>query len=40
MTFIQGIGMNLKDDAITKAIIVLAKNMGLGVIAEGVETKN
>jgi diguanylate cyclase (GGDEF)-like protein len=40
MTFIQGIGMNTKDEAITKAIIILAKNMGLGVIAEGVETKN
>jgi diguanylate cyclase (GGDEF)-like protein len=39
MTFIQGIGVNTKDEAITKAIIILAKNMGLGVIAEGVETK-
>mgnify|MGYP001582022167 CR=1 FL=1 len=40
MTFIQGIGMNTKDEAITKAIIILAKNMGLGVIAEGVERKD
>ncbi|MBK5242668.1 EAL domain-containing protein, partial [Clostridium sp.] len=40
MTFIQGIGVNTKDEAITKAIIILAKNMGLSVIAEGVERKN
>ena len=39
MTFIQGIGVNTKDEAITKAIIILAKNMGLSVIAEGVERK-
>jgi diguanylate cyclase (GGDEF)-like protein len=40
MTFIKGIGLNTKDEAITKAIIILAKNMGLSVIAEGVERKN
>jgi len=40
MTFIQGIDVNNTDEAITKAIIVLAKSMGLDVIAEGVETKN
>lgn len=40
MTFIQGIGSNTKDEAITKAIIILAKNMGIGVIAEGVERKD
>ena len=40
MTFIQGISSNTKDKAITKAIITLAKNMGLGVIAEGVEQKD
>ena len=40
MTFVQGLGGNTKDEAITKAIIILAKNMGFGVIAEGVETKN
>nr|WP_246578360.1 EAL domain-containing protein [Clostridium frigoris] len=40
MTFIKGIGSSTKDEAITKAIIILAKNMGLGVITEGVEKKN
>jgi len=39
MTFIQGIDVNTKDEAITKSLIVLAKSMGLGVVAEGVETK-
>lgn len=37
MQFVQGIQINEKDEAITKAILVLAKNMGLGVVAEGVE---
>lgn len=40
MTFIKGLDVSTEDKAITKAIIILAKNMGLGVIAEGVETKN
>ena len=40
LTFIQGIDVSNTDEAITKAIIVLAKSMGLGVVAEGVETKN
>jgi diguanylate cyclase (GGDEF)-like protein/PAS domain S-box-containing protein len=39
MPFIQGIGVNKKDEAIIKAIIVLARNMGMDIIAEGVETQ-
>ena len=39
MSFIQGININEKDEAIINVIIVLAKNLGLKVIAEGVETK-
>lgn len=39
MSFIQGIGLNAKDEAIINVIMVLAKNLGLKVIAEGVETK-
>ena len=38
MPFIQGIDVNDKDKAITTTIIVLAKSMGINVIAEGVES--
>ena len=40
MSFVQGIGMSDKDETITKAVILLASNLGLQTIAEGVETKN
>lgn len=40
MQFIQGIESNKKDKAITMVIINLAKNLGLNVLAEGVETLN
>ncbi len=39
MQFVQGIEKNEKDQAITKVIISLAKNLNLNVVAEGVETK-
>lgn len=40
MPFVQGLDVSEKDQAITKAIIILAKNMGMSVIAEGVETRS
>ncbi len=39
MQFVHGIEGNDKDKAITKVIINLAKNLGIKVIAEGVETE-
>lgn len=39
MPFVHGIETNQKDAAITQTIIVLAKNLGLQVIAEGVENQ-
>lgn len=40
MTFVQGIDVSEKDQAIIKTLIMLAKNMGMNIIAEGVETKS
>ena len=40
MPFVQGINVNSKDEFITKAIIVLARSMNMGLIAEGVENEN
>ena len=39
MQFVRGIESGGKDQAITKVIINLAKNLGIKVIAEGVETE-
>ena len=39
MSFVQGIGISDKDEMITNAIVLLASNLGLETIAEGVETK-
>jgi len=39
MSFIKGINIDKKDEAIIKVIIALGKNLGLKIIAEGVETK-
>ncbi|PKM66752.1 MAG: diguanylate cyclase [Firmicutes bacterium HGW-Firmicutes-2] len=39
MPFIQGINVDKRDEWIIETIIVLARKMGLAVIAEGVETR-
>ena len=38
MSFVQGIGKDHIDEAVIKAIITLAKSMGVQSVAEGVET--
>ncbi len=40
MQFIQGIGVSNKDEVIIKAIISVAKEFGVSIIAEGVETRH
>jgi EAL domain-containing protein (putative c-di-GMP-specific phosphodiesterase class I) len=37
-SFVQGIGQNTQDDVIVRAIISLARSLGLSVTAEGIET--
>jgi EAL domain-containing protein (putative c-di-GMP-specific phosphodiesterase class I) len=37
-SFVQGIGQNTEDDAIVRAIVSLARSLGLSVTAEGIET--
>lgn len=39
MSYIQGIGINPKDEIIVKSILLLAHDLGLETVAEGVETK-
>jgi EAL domain-containing protein (putative c-di-GMP-specific phosphodiesterase class I) len=39
MSFIHGITESSKDEAITKTIITLARNLGVYTIADGVETR-
>lgn len=39
MEFIHGINKNVKDESIISVILMLADNLNMGVIAEGVETK-
>ena len=39
MSFIHGIGINPKDEIIIKSVLLLASDLGLETVAEGVETK-
>jgi EAL domain-containing protein (putative c-di-GMP-specific phosphodiesterase class I) len=39
MSFVNGIGVHSKDEAIMKGVILMAKSMSIETIAEGVETK-
>ncbi len=38
-TFISGIGQGIEDEAITAAILSMAKDLGIRVVAEGIETE-
>jgi diguanylate cyclase (GGDEF)-like protein len=38
-SFVQGIGKSAEDDAIVRAIISMARSLGLAVTAEGIETR-
>ncbi len=40
MDFIHGISHNIKDESIITVILALAESLGIGVVAEGVETEN
>lgn len=39
MSFVQGIGINPKDEIIVKALVSMATSLGIDTVAEGVETK-
>lgn len=39
MSFVRGIGINVKDEKIIKSVLLLASDLGIKTIAEGVETK-
>lgn len=39
-SFVDGIGINIKDEAIIQTIITLAKSLNMNLVAEGVESKH